>query len=128
MSATCHRLAAAGCAAAAVLLLLLCVSHPAAAATPKLTECQHPTVTGVEVYHLHGIASKAACPVAMALYRWETRGSNRTKLYGCRQTYHAFLRLKAFQGWKLSLTPDFTMTRGGASFSVTGTDFPVSCT
>jgi len=42
--------------------------------------------------------------------------------------FHPYLRLHHFHGWRLSLTPDFVMSRGRASFDVEGTDFPINCT
>ena len=91
-------------------------------------ECQHPVMTGVEIYKLHNVSSREACPVALALFRWDDTESHETVLYGCHAVFHPYLRLHHFHGWRLSLTPDFVMSRGHASFDVEGTDFPINCT
>jgi hypothetical protein len=101
-------------------------------------ECQHPVMTGVEVYHLQGIRTAAACPVALALFSWETSSAARQNaLYGCNRPSrdaagYPYLKLHMFRGWKLSLIGkpygEFTMSRGRASFRVVGTDFPLNCT
>jgi hypothetical protein len=115
-------------ASAVMLLASLSASHATAATT---VECQHPVRTGVEVYKLHHITSASACPVALALFHWETSGSpgsGERALYGCHGLGHPYLRLRSFRGWHLALTPDFVMSRHGASFAVGGTDFPINCT
>jgi hypothetical protein len=91
-------------------------------------ECQHPVVTGVEVFKLHNVSSSTACPVALALFRWESGGNREAVLYGCHGMLHPYLRRHRFDGWNLSLTPYFVMSRGDASFAVSGTDFPINCT
>ena len=93
-----------------------------------MTECQHPVMTGVEVYKLRHVTSRVACPVALALFRWEAGGRHERELYGCHGIGHPYLRLREFHGWHLALTPDFVMSRNGASFAVGGTDFPINCT
>ena len=121
-------------------LSLWALSAPAAAQASSglpagLHECQHPVMTGVEVYDLKGVRPATACPVALALFRWEPRHGNATRLYGCHRKRPAaagypYLKLRRFDGWSLSLTgryKAFTMTRGSASFKVTGTDFPLNC-
>ena len=110
--------------------ILATIGMPVAARSDASTyiECQHPVRTGVEVYRLHHITSRAACPVALALFRWEATGQRESSLYGCHGPGHAYLRTHHFHGWRLSLTPEFVMSRNGASFAVGGTDFPVSCT
>jgi hypothetical protein len=68
-----------------------------------------------------------ACPVALALFHWESGEEHEAALYGCRGVIHPYLRLRSFEGWHLALTPYFTMSREGASFAVSGTDFPINC-
>jgi hypothetical protein len=118
-------------AAYAISLALFATSAASAhaAALPKLTECQHPVRTGVEVYHLVHITAATACPVALKLFAWEYKG-NITKLYGCKSLGHPFLRLRRFNGWALSIASsgNFEMASGQSSFYVTGTDFPLNCT
>ncbi len=121
------RFAYSGCLALAISIMLLC-ALPTGATAAATVECQHPVMTGVEVYELRHITSSSACPVALALFRWETTGRRERELYGCRGIGHPYLRLRRFQGWHLALTPDFVMSRHGASFAVGGTDFPINCT
>jgi hypothetical protein len=122
----------------AITLLLL--SAPAIASASSglpagFHECQHPVVTGVEVYGLKNVAVSTACPVALALSKWEPKRANAARLYGChRKSADAagfpYLKLHVFGGWRLSLTgryKAFTMTKGAATFQVTGTDFPLNC-
>jgi hypothetical protein len=115
------------------------VLWPAGAqASTQTHECQHPVMTGVEVYHLEGIRTAAACPVALALFSWETSSAaHQNSLYGCHRSSpdaagYPYLKLHAFRGWKLSLVGkpygEFTMSRYGRSFRVIGTDFPLNCT
>jgi len=123
-----------------MLAAILAVALPAPAralSAPRLHECQHPVRTGVEVYDLHNITPRAACPPALALFAWETTGAAHARaLYGCTRPRpeaagRPFLRLSSFRGWALSLSGpnrDFTMRRGGRSFALTGTDFPLNCT
>jgi len=94
-------------------------------------------VTGVEVYDLHDITARSACPVALRLFAWETSNPAHTRaLYGCHRPKpeaagYPFLRLHRFDGYRLSLSgPEkaFTMTSGLHSFEVAGTDFPLNCT
>jgi hypothetical protein len=92
-------------------------------------------VTGVEVYDLKTVTVGAACPVALALSKWEPKHDNAARLYGChRKNPNAagspYLKMHSFDGWNLSLTgryKAFTMSKGAASFEVTGTDFPLNC-
>jgi hypothetical protein len=116
-----------GCGAFAIAALLLASLASGRAQALRTVECQHPVMTGVEVFKLHNVASSRACPVALALFRWENRDHEAT-LYGCHAVVHPFLRLHDFDGWRLALTPEFVMSRGEASFAVSGTDFPISCT
>lgn len=99
------------------------------AAAFRYVECQHPVMTGVEVYRLHRISSRRACPLALALYRWEVTGNHERDLFGCRGRgrHTPFLKLHRFDGWRISLRPAFTLSRRGASFAVGGTDFPINC-
>lgn len=122
------RLARVVSAALAGVALLLAAPLANRAGAAASVECQHPVGTGVEVSRLHDITSHSACPVALALYRWEATGNHASVLYGCHGIGHPYLRLHSFHGWRLSLTPYFVMSRGRASFVVSGTDFPVSCT
>ncbi len=112
-------------ASAVVLVALLSAGRADASRT---VECQHPVMTGVEVSKLRGISSRSACPVALALFRWEDTGNRERSLYGCHGIGHPFLRMHSFHGWHLALTPDFVMSRDRASFAVGGTDFPINCT
>jgi hypothetical protein len=104
-------------------------------ATAKVYQCQKPVRTGVEVGRLHNITPVRACPVALALFAWETRSAAHAEaLYGCRRRNgvgYPYLRLHRFRGWRLSLVGKpygiFTMSRGKSSFSVGGTDFPLNC-
>jgi hypothetical protein len=124
----------------AVLAMLSgCMLLPSgAAASVRTHECQHPVVTGVEVYHLKAITTGRACPVALALFRWETSSpAHQDSLYGCNRPApdaagYPYLRLHTFRGWKLSLFGkpygEFVMSRGGSAFRVVGTDFPLNCT
>jgi hypothetical protein len=110
---------------------------PGAWATPKIYQCQKPVMTGVEVFGLRRITPARACPVALALFAWETRSPAHAKaLYGCRRLRrngagYPYLKLHRFRGWRLSLVgrpyATFTMSRGKASFHVGGTDFPLNC-
>lgn len=122
------RLAHCVCAALVGAILLFAAPFANQAGASASVECQHPVGTGVEVYKLHHITSHGACPVALALYHWETTGNRESVLYGCHGIGHPYLRLHVFHGWQLSLTPDFVMSRHGASFAVGGTDFPINCT
>jgi hypothetical protein len=108
-----------------------------ASASPKAYECQKPVRTGVEVYGLHSIAPGRACPPALALFAWENSSETHAKaLYGCHYPMpetagYPYLKLHHFHGWRLSLVGrpygSFTMSRGGSSFHVGGTDFPLNC-
>jgi hypothetical protein len=117
-------------------LFVAALALPASAgAAPKLHECQHPVVTGVEVYHLRHVKPATACPVALKLFSWENATpAHARKLYGCHrpapgQAGYPYLKKHHFDGYKLSLSNGaFTMTRGKRSFRVGGTDFPLNCT
>lgn len=121
---------AARCASLAVLAVavtMLWTPIPQAHAY-RTIECQHPVMTGVEVFNLHHVTPSRACPVALALFRWDDTESHETKLYGCHGMLHPYLRTHTFDGWRLSLVPELEMSRGNASFDVIGTDFPINCT
>lgn len=122
------QIRATGVALAGLLGVVLLLAWLPNAGAATFVECQHPVMTGVEVYRLHDIKSRAACPVALKLFHWETAGNRESRLYGCHGIGHPYLRLHAFRGWHLKLTPDFVMSRNGASFAVGGTDFPINCT
>jgi hypothetical protein len=114
------------------MLLFAWLSPSAGGARSVWTiECQHPIETGVEIYRLRHISIDRACPVALALFRWEVHAGHRLSLYRCHELGqphpHPHLRLHIFRGWRLSLTPDFVMSRRGASFAISGTDFPLNC-
>lgn len=120
-------LALAGALSTLALPRIAAAHRADGSATPSYIECQHPVMTGVEVYKLHRITGHRACPVALALYRWEIGGDNELHLYGCRGVGHPYLKRHSFDGWHLRVDPDFVMSRGGASFAVGGTDFPINC-
>jgi hypothetical protein len=122
-----------GCLAAASVVLLCAWSSSSAGGARSVwtVECQHPIVTGVEIYRLRHISIGRACPIALALFRWEVQGKHRLSLYRCHELGQRHprphLRLQTFRGWRLSLIPDFVLTRHGASFAVAGTGFPLDC-
>jgi hypothetical protein len=125
-------LAAAALAGAALLMLLAVAGAPASAAKPKVYECQHPLVTGQEAVNPKGIAPKAACKVVLSLGKFLGKPGNIEALYECKGAggHTPVLLMHEFEGWKLKLTKGgyFLMYKPGASFRVTGTDFPVNCT
>jgi hypothetical protein len=123
-------LAAAGLAAAALLLMLALAGAPASAAKPKSYECQHPLVTGQEAVNPKGVTPKEACVVVRSLGKFLSKPSNIRKLYVCKGPggHTPVLKMDEFEGWKLKLQNyAFIMHKPGASFRVTGTDFPVNC-
>lgn len=120
------------CAAGAAGLVL--VAAPAGAA-PKLYECQHPTVTGQEAYHLHDVSPATACAAVRELARFVDNGAKGYRLYRCAgrtatNPGHPVLVIHRLDGWKLSVADRYglVMSRGRSSFAVTGTDFPLNCT
>lgn len=119
-------------------LALLCVAALAgtaahAAGKPKYYECQHPMTTGQEAVNVKGVSPKQACKVVRALGRFLSKPANIEKLYECagatpRKPGRPVLLMHEFEGWKLTLVGyDFVMHKPGASFRVTGTDFPINC-
>ena len=123
-------LGAAGLAAAALLMLLALTGVPASAAKPKVYECQHPLVTGQEAVNPKGIAPKKACKVVRSLGKFLSQPGNIEALYKCTGPggHTPVLKMNEFEGWKLKLQNyAFIMYKPGASFRVTGTDFPVNC-
>jgi hypothetical protein len=123
-------LAAAGLAVAALLLMLALAGAPASAAKPKSYECQHPLVTGQEAVNPKGVTPKEACVVVRSLGKFLSKPANIRKLYVCKGpgNHTPVLKMDEFEGWKLKLQNyAFIMHKPGASFRVTGTDFPVNC-
>jgi hypothetical protein len=123
-------LAAAGLAVAALLVLLALAGAPASAAKPKVYECQHPLVTGQEAVNPKGVTPREACKVVRSLGQFLSKVPNIRKLYKCTGPGHhtPVLLMDEFEGWKLKLQNyAFIMYKPGASFRVTGTDFPVNC-
>jgi hypothetical protein len=115
--------------------LLLALGTGTASAFPKLHECQHPVVTGEEAYNLHNISVKAACKAVRQLGVYLRKPANIRKLYGCNRPHpnapgKPFLKQHTFDGYDLHIAKSgaFVMSQGNASFSVTGTDFPLNCT
>lgn len=118
----------------AVLGLLLLSGSPAAAAgKPVSRECQHPLVTGEEAVNVKGVSVREACKVVRSLGRYLSKPANIRKLYECagatpKMPGRPVLLMHEFEGWKLKLAGyNFVMYKAGASFRVTGTDFPVNC-
>jgi hypothetical protein len=130
--------------AAAAVLALVAVSVAwsvglAAAGTkptgmPKLYECQHPTTTGQEAYHLRHISPKAACKVVRKLAAYLQKDHHRSRLYRCNRPHPngagtPVLKQHRFDGYMLRISKKFGLvgSRGKSSFAVTGTDFPLNC-
>jgi hypothetical protein len=118
-------------ALAAVLML---AGAPARAAKPIVHECQHPLVTGEEAVNVKGVSVAEACKVVRALGTYLSKPANIRKLYECagesaKQPGRPVLLMHEFEGWKLKLANgfNFVMYKPGASFRVTGTDFPINC-
>jgi hypothetical protein len=124
----------AGLFAVAAMLIPAVAAH--AAPLRLAVECQHPLVTGEEAYHLKNVTAAVACPVVLALGHWENDPAHAAlhykELYSCGGPgkHTPILKLRSFEGWRLSLTAagDFQMSRGTSSFDVGGTDFPLNCT
>jgi hypothetical protein len=125
--------AAAALAAIALLALLALSGSPASAAKPKVYECQHPVVTGQEAVNPKGVSPQEACKVVRSLGKFLEKPANIRKLYECkgetaRHPGRPVLLMDEFEGWNLKLVNyAFIMYKPGASFRVTGTDFPVNC-
>jgi hypothetical protein len=123
-------------AAVAAALMPTGVAEAGSATAASVIECQHPVTTGVEIGRLKHVTAVTACPVALALYRYENSG-RKPFVYGCRRpatkngVRTPYLRFHAFDGWHMTLSGrydyTFTFSRADASFIVGGTDFPVSC-
>jgi hypothetical protein len=115
-------------------LAVLAVGGPpasAAAAKPVSHECQHPVVTGEEAVGVKGVSVAEACKVVRSLGTYLSKPANIRKLYKCTGpgSHTPVLLMDEFEGWKVKLARGywFVMYRPGASFRVTGTDFPVNC-
>jgi hypothetical protein len=119
--------------AAVALLALIILPGAATAAKPKSYECQHPLVTGQEAVNPKGISPKEACKVVLSLGKFLSKQGNIEKLYECKgatpkKPGRPVLLMSEFEGWKLKLNGyNFLMHKPGASFRVTGQDFPVNC-
>jgi hypothetical protein len=121
----------------AVLAMTLVVSQRAAAAGASATTtrpCQHPLVTGQEAVNIKNVSPQKACKVVRALARFIGDGSKSGRLYECAgasptKPGRPVLKIHRFQGWDLKIvkTYGFKMSRGKASFEVTGQDFPLNC-
>jgi hypothetical protein len=127
-------LAAAALAALSLLCVAALAGSPAVAAPPKSYECQHPLVTGEEAVNVNGISPQEACKVVRALGKFLSNTANIEKLYECagatpNKPGRPVLLMHEFEGWKLKLYKryNFIMHKPGASFRVTGQDFPVNC-
>jgi hypothetical protein len=118
-------------AAFVAVALLAPAGPPAAAAKPVSHECQHPLVTGEEAVGVKGVSVAEACKVVRSLGTYLSKPANIRKLYRCTGpgSHTPVLLMDEFEGWKLKLARGywFVMYRPGASFRVTGTDFPVNC-
>jgi hypothetical protein len=118
---------------AMVGVLALSAAGARAAAMPVSHECQHPLVTGEEAVNVKGVSVPEACKVVRSLGDFLSKPANIRKLYECRgprnRPGRPVLLMNEFEGWKLKLvnTYGFLMYKKGASFRVTGTDFPVNC-
>lgn len=128
------KLAMATAALAAFALFLLLAPARSLAAKPVVHECQHPVVTGQEAVNVKGVSVKAACKVVRSLGKFLSTDANIEKLYECkgatpRKPGTPVLLMDEFEGWKLKLVKsyNFVMYKKGASFRVTGQDFPVNC-
>jgi hypothetical protein len=133
--------AAAGRAGAAMLavlaaaVLVLAVAGGAAARAGVTRECQHPLVTGQEATNIRGVSPTVACKVVRELARFIGNGQAGDRLYKCvgltkSHPGRPVLVIHRFEGWKLRVVNGYGLQiyRPGASFGVTGTDFPLNCT
>lgn len=128
------KLAMAAAALAAFAFVLLLSPGHSLAAKPVVHECQHPVITGQEAVNVKGISVKEACKVVRSLGKFLSTDANIEKLYECkgatpRKPGTPVLLMDEFEGWKLKLVKqyNFVMYKKGASFRVTGQDFPVNC-
>lgn len=133
--ASAGRAGAAMLAILAATVLVLAVAGGAAAKAGLTRECQHPLVTGEEATNIRGVSPRAACKVVRALARFIANGQTADRLYECVGLTKAHpgrpvLVIHEFEGWKLRVVNGYglQMHRPGASFGVTGTDFPLNCT
>jgi hypothetical protein len=116
-------------------LLALSSSASAAPTAGPMKECQHPLTTGQEAVNIKGVSPGAACKVVRSLAAWiGTSANGYKKLYECvgasaKKPGRPKLNADEFEGWKLSLVNGYglRMSKPGASFRVTGTDFPINC-
>jgi len=121
-----HHLAGLAVTAAA---LALATAGPAAA-TSRVYECQHPTTTGQEAFHVKNMRPHRACVVVRKLAAWLAEDqSHYAKLYHC-DGHTPVLNLHRLFGWhlRISKSDGLRMSRGTKAFSVGGTDFPLNCT
>jgi hypothetical protein len=126
-------------AAIALLGLVALLAFGARAdAAPKVVtkECQHPLTTGQEAVNIKGVSPAAACKVVRALgvYIYGGGPNSYKKIYECvganaRHPGTPKLTATEFEGWKLRLINGYGLQlhKPGASFRVTGTDFPINC-
>lgn len=128
------KLSLAAASTALAFVLLLAPGHSVAASKPVVHECQHPVITGQEAVNVKGISVKEACKVVRSLGKFLSKTANIEKLYECkgataRKPGRPVLLMDEFEDWKLKLvkTYNFVMHKPGASFRVTGQDFPVNC-
>ncbi len=120
----------------AAALAAAALSLPASSlAEPRLYECQHPTVTGQEAYHLVAVSPARACAAVRELAAFVHGGSQGYKLYRCAgrtasNPGRPVLVISRLDGWKLHISQRYglVMSRERSSFAVTGTDFPLNCT
>jgi hypothetical protein len=121
----------------AALAMTLGVSQRASAAGASAADsrqCQHPLVTGQEAVKIKNVSPRAACKVVRALARFIDNGDKPGRLYECAgasstKPGRPVLKINRFHGWDLRIvkTYGFKMSRGNASFEVTGQDFPLNC-
>ena len=114
--------------------LALAPGASAAESKPVSHECQHPLVTGEEAVNVKGVSVGEACKVVRSLGTYLSKPANIRKLYECagatpKMPGRPVLLMHEFEGWKLKLVGgyNFVMYKAGASFRVTGQDFPVNC-
>jgi hypothetical protein len=108
---------------------------PALASSPVSSlQCQHPLVTGQEAVNIKNVSPQTACKTVRALARLIGNGDRPSRLYECagadrNRPGKPVLKIHRFDGWSLRIvkTFGFRMSRGNASFEVTGQDFPINC-